>query len=515
MISEFTNEPLTNFSNPEPKQAILAAIETVRGTLGKTYPIWINGEEVKEAETFPSLNPSKTSEIIGHFQRGTTQTIDRAIEAGWNAFTTWSKTPAKERADYLFRASAKMREQKHHFSAWMVLETGKSWVEADADTAEAIDFMEFYGREMLRMSEPQPLTPLPGEKNDFYYLPLGVGAVIPPWNFPLAICVGMATAAIVSGNCVVLKPSSDSAGIAYQFVELMNELGLPKGVLNFVTGKGAEVGDHLTGHPKIRFISFTGSKEVGLRINQLAAKANEGQKWIKRVILEMGGKDAMLFDEGVDVEEAASGIVAAAFGFQGQKCSACSRAVIHESIYDQVVKSVVEKTEKLKIACPTSADTNMGPVISQSAFKKIMEYIEIGKKEGKLMTGGKALSPEGYFIAPTVIADVPPTARISLEEIFGPVLAMTKVKSFDEGLDVVNNTEYGLTGAAYSPSRENIEKARRDFFVGNLYFNRKCTGALVGVHPFGGFNMSGTDSKAGGRDYLLLFTQGKLVSEKV
>jgi 1-pyrroline-5-carboxylate dehydrogenase len=515
MTTEFRNEPLTDFSKPENKSAMTAAIAKVRSRLGKTYPLWIDGREIQAAETFPSINPSNTAEVIGRFQKGTTAHIDQAIEAGWKAFETWSQVPAKERADYLFKAAAKMRERKHEFSAWMSLETGKNWVEADADTAEAIDFMEFYGREMLRLAEPQPLTRIPGEKNDLYYIPLGVGAVIPPWNFPLAICVGMATAAIVSGNCVVLKPSSDSAAIAYQFVALMRELGLPSGVLNFVTGKGAQIGDHLTAHPKIRFISFTGSKEVGLRINELAAKAAPGQKWIKRVVLEMGGKDAIVVDQGVDVEEAATGIVAAAFGFQGQKCSACSRAIVHESLYDQLVEKVRDKTERLRVGDPSQPDTNMGPVVSESAYKKILEYIEIGKKEGRLVTGGRTLSPEGYFIAPTVIADVAPNARISLEEIFGPVLAVTKVKSFDEALAVANNTEYGLTGAAYSPSRENLEKARRTFFVGNLYLNRKCTGALVGVHPFGGFNMSGTDSKAGGRDYLLLFTQGKLVSEKI
>jgi 1-pyrroline-5-carboxylate dehydrogenase len=515
MTSEFRNEPLTDFAKPENRTAMTAAIAKVRGSLGKTYPLYIAGKEIGNLDTFSSVNPSKTTEIVGRFQKGTSAHVDQAIEAGWKAFETWSRTPAKERADYLFRAAAKMRERKHEFSAWMIFETGKNWVEADADTAEAIDFMEFYGREMLRLSEPQPLTRIPGEKNDLYYIPLGVGAVIPPWNFPLAICVGMATAAIVSGNCVVLKPSSDSAGIAYQFVALLRELGLPAGVLNFVTGKGAQIGDHLTGHPKIRFISFTGSKEVGLRINALAAKAEGGQKWIKRVVLEMGGKDAIVVDQGVNVEDAATGIVASAFGFQGQKCSACSRAIVHESLYDKLVESIREKTEKLNVGDPTAPDTNMGPVVSESAYKKILEYIEIGKKEGRLVTGGKGLSSEGYFIAPTVLADVSPKARVSQEEIFGPVLAITKVKNFDEALSVANDTEYGLTGAAYSPSRENLEKARTTFFVGNLYLNRKCTGALVGVHPFGGFNMSGTDSKAGGRDYLLLFTQGKVVSEKI
>ncbi|MFH1261886.1 MAG: L-glutamate gamma-semialdehyde dehydrogenase [Pseudomonadota bacterium] len=514
MPTEFRNEPLTDFTKPENRKGMQRAIEKVRALLGKTYPLVVGGKEISDLETFPSINPAKTSQVIGRFQKGTTAHLDQAIETAWNAFETWSRTAPEKRADFLFRAAAKMRERKHEFSAWMIFETGKNWVEADADTAEAIDFMEFYAREMLRLGGPQPLTPVAGETNHLYYIPLGVGAVIPPWNFPLAICVGMTTAAIVSGNCVILKPSSDSPGIAYQLAALMKELGLPDGVLNFVTGKGAQIGDHLIAHPKIRFISFTGSKEVGLRINHFAAKAEPGQKWIKRVVAEMGGKDAIVVDRDAPLDDAATGIVAAAFGYQGQKCSACSRAIIHEEIYDRLVEKIRERTEKIKVGDPTDPDVNMGPVVSESAYKKILEYIEIGKEEGKLLTGGRTVHGDGYFIAPTVFTDIKPEARLSLEEIFGPVLAVTKVKDFDEAIRVANNTEYGLTGAVYSGSRANLEKARREFFVGNLYLNRKCTGALVGAHPFGGFNMSGTDSKAGGRDYLLLFTQAKVVSEK-
>lgn len=515
MKTPFVNEPFTDFTNPTHAQAMETAIAKVRNELGKSYSNHIGSDTISTQETFASTNPSKKDQIVGIFPKVTTQHVDQAIEAAKKAFETWSRKPAAERADFLFKAADLMRKRKHEFSALMSFEVGKNWAEADGDTAEAIDFMEFYAREMLRLSEKQPLTKLPGEDNELTYIPLGVGAVIPPWNFPLAICVGMATASIVSGNTIVLKPASDSPTIAYKFFALMKEIGLPDGVINFITGSGGKIGDHLTSHKDIRFISFTGSKEIGLRINELASKHQPGQKWIKRIIAEMGGKDSIVVDGDCDVEEVSSGIVAAAFGFQGQKCSACSRAIIHEKIYDAVVEKVVEKTKALVVGDPTNAKTQFGPMVSSSAFQKTLEYIEIAKKEGKLMTGGTTVGNDGYFISPTVVKDVSNEARISKEEIFGPVLAMTKAKDFFEAIRFANDTDFGLTGAAYSNNPEHIEYARREFFAGNLYLNRKCTGALVGVHPFGGFNMSGTDSKAGGRDYLLLFTQAKLVSKKV
>lgn len=515
MKTPFVNEPFTDFTNPTHAQAMEAAIAKVRSELGKTYPNHIGSQTITAQETFASTNPSKKTEVVGIFPKVTTNDVDQAIGAAKKMFETWSRVEPALRAEFLFKAADLMRKRKHEFSALMSFEVGKNWAEADGDTAEAIDFMEFYAREMLRMSEKQPLTKIPGEDNELTYIPLGVGAVIPPWNFPLAICVGMTTAAIVSGNTVVLKPASDSPTIAYKFFALMKEIGLPDGVINFITGSGGKIGDHLTSHKDIRFISFTGSKEVGLRINELAAKHQPGQKWIKRIIAEMGGKDAIVVDEGCDVNEVATGIVAAAFGFQGQKCSACSRAIIHEKIYEAVVEKVVEKTKALVVGDPTQAKTQFGPMVSSSAFQKTLEYIEVAKKEGKLLTGGTTVGNDGYFISPTVIKDVPNEARISKEEIFGPVLAMTKAKDFKEAIRFANDTDFGLTGAAYSNNPEHIEYARREFFAGNLYLNRKCTGALVGVHPFGGFNMSGTDSKAGGRDYLLLFTQAKLVSKKM
>jgi 1-pyrroline-5-carboxylate dehydrogenase len=505
-----------DFSQPEHKAAFEKALAEVRATFGQEFPLVIGGERLKGPKTFESRNPARPSEVLGRFQSATQEQAVQAIEAAHRAFAEWSRTPAAERAAYLIEAARRMRERRHWYSAWMVLEVGKSWPEADADTAEAIDFMEFYAREMLRYDDHQPVTQLPGEKDTLVYLPLGVGAVIPPWNFPLAICAGMATAAIVTGNTVVLKPASDTPGIAWQFVQLMEEVGLPSGVLNFLTGSGGVIGDALVTHPKTRFVSFTGSREVGIGINRLAAEVHPGQIWLKRVVAEMGGKDAIIVDEEADLDAAAQGVSVSAFGFQGQKCSACSRAIVSEKIYEPFLEKLKAHVAKIVIGEPEKAGVTLGPVSSPAAQKKILEYIEIGKKEGRLVAGGGSVAgQEGWFVQPTVIADVKPTARIAQEEIFGPVLAVIPVKSYDEALAVANGTEYGLTGAVYTKNPEKIERAKREFFVGNLYINRKCTGALVGVHPFGGFNMSGTDSKAGGRDYLLLFLQAKSVAEKV
>jgi 1-pyrroline-5-carboxylate dehydrogenase len=387
-------------------------------------------------------------------------------------------------------------------------------LEADADTCEAIDFLEFYGREALRYGGKQPIVPAIGEKNELVYLPLGVGVVIPPWNFPFAILVGMTSAAIVTGNTVVLKPSSESPMMGWLFADIMRELGLPKGVLNFLVSSGAEAGDYLVQHRLTRFVSFTGSMEVGLRVNELAAKTSPGQIWIKRVVAEMGGKDAIIVDSEADIDEAVKGTVAAAFGFQGQKCSACSRVIVDKSIYKEFVEKVAVATLELQQGDP-KANYQVGPVVSERAMKTILKYIDIGKKEGRLVVGGKRVAGlDGYYIEPTVIADVKPDAVIAQEEIFGPVLAIIKSNNYDHAMTIANGTKYGLTGAVYSKNPKKIEQARREFFVGNLYLNRKCTGALVGVHPFGGFNMSGTDSKAGGRDYLLLFLQAKSIAQK-
>jgi 1-pyrroline-5-carboxylate dehydrogenase len=515
MPAEFKNEPLTDFSPMGNRSAFEAALDKVQSELGKTHPLILGGERIQLEQTFDSLNPSRPSQIVGKFSSATTREAEKSIDAAEKAFETWKAETPQRRADLLFRTAEILRRRKHEFSAAMVLEVGKSWAEADGDTAEAIDFLEFYGREALRYASEQPLTRVPKERNELRYVPLGVGLVVPPWNFPLAIMAGMTTAAVVTGNTVVLKPSSDSPAIAYRFMMALEEAGMPPGVVNFLTGSGGAIGDFLVESPRIRFVSFTGSKEVGLRINEKAAAPRPGQIWIKRVVAEMGGKDFILVDETADVESAATGIVSAAFGYQGQKCSACSRAIVHRKVYDEVVRKVVEKTQALKVGPAASGETQVGPVINAGSEKKILQYIEIGRKEGKLLAGGGKAAGEGYFLEPTVIADVKPEARIAQEEIFGPVLAMIPASSYEEAVRIANDTEYGLTGSLYSKDRERLEQAKDLLHVGNLYLNRKCTGALVGVHPFGGFNMSGTDSKAGGRDYLLLFLQAKAISEVV
>lgn len=515
-LSEFRNEPLCDFKgNPEHGRRMQAAIDQVATELGREYDLVIGKERVKTKEKFRSCNPSHKDQVVGIFSKGTPEHAERAIRAADEAFKTWCRKPAEKRVTLLLDTGKILRERKFTYAAWMVYEVGKSWAEADADIAEAIDFCEFYAREMLRLAKPQPLVPVPGERNHLEYIPLGVGVVIPPWNFPLAILAGMTLASIVAGNTVVVKPSSDSPAIACKFFEALEEAGMPAGVVNFLPGPGSTVGDALVTHPRTRYVAFTGSKDVGLRINELAAKHVPGQIWVKRVIAEMGGKDSIVVDSETDVDAAVGGVAASAFGFQGQKCSACSRAIVVEKVYDAFVEKLKERVEQIKVGPTESAEVYMGPVINAAAKKSILGYIEAGKKEGRLITGGGEGSSAGYFIEPTVIADVPPKARIAQEEIFGPVLAVVKAKNFDEALEIANNTEYGLTGAVYTKNRRKLEKAAESFHVGNLYLNRKCTGALVGGHPFGGFNMSGTDSKAGGRDYLLLFTQAKTVSEKV
>jgi len=516
MPTEFRNEPLTDFITADNINAMLAALEKVNSQLGQEYPLVIGGERIKTESKFDSINPANRTQIVGRFNKATKELASRAVETASKTFETWKNVPAEERAQLLFRVAELMRARKHELSAWMIHEVAKTWPEADGDTAEAIDFLEFYARDMLHYGAPQPLTKLAGEENRLEYIPLGVGAVIPPWNFPLAIMAGMTAAAIVTGNTVVLKPSSDAPTIAYKFFELLEEAGMPPGVVNFMTGSGAEVGDVVVDHPQTRFVAFTGSKEVGLRINERAAKVHDGQVWIKRVVAEMGGKDAIVVADDADLDEAATGIVQAAFGYQGQKCSACSRAIIDARVYDPMIEKIAERTAKIKVGDPTDTATTMSAVINEKAFTIINGYVEKGKAEGgRVVAGGGSDGEQGFFIEPTVIADVKAGSTIEQEEIFGPVLAVIKANDYADALRIANDTQFGLTGAVYSTDEAKIERARREFHVGNLYFNRKCTGALVGVHPFGGFNMSGTDSKAGGHDYLLLFMQAKLSSAKL
>lgn len=515
-MKEFRNEPVLDFTNPTNLRKQRAALERVRTQFGKEYPNIVGGKKLlTEAKTI-SRNPAHPNEVVGVFQKSGTEHAEQAINAALKAFESWKNVPPKQRVQYLFKAAREIRRRRFEINAWMISEVGKNYSEADADTCEAIDFLEFYGREMLRYGQPQPVTPVPGEANELFYIPLGVGIILPPWNFPFAILVGMTSAAIVTGNTVVLKPSSDSPMMGWLFADIMRSVGLPDGVLNFLVASGAEAGDYLVAHPKTRFIAFTGSMEVGLHINELAAKPQPGQIWIKRVIAEMGGKDAIIVDSQADLDAAVQGVVVSAFGFQGQKCSACSRAIVDRAIYKEFVAKLRDAVAALRIG-PPEENFPVGPVVNERQKNTILRYIEIGKQEGKLLIGGNAIDDPsgGYYIEPTVFIDVKPDARIAQEEIFGPVLAVIKARDFDDALRIANGTIYGLTGSVYSRNRQKLERARVEFHVGNLYLNRKCTGALVGGHPFGGFNMSGMDSKAGGRDYLLLFLQAKSVSRKL
>src|SRR5712691_8514360 len=512
----FVNEPLTDFSNEENARKMRAAIDKVRGQLGREYELIIGGKRTKTKDKIKSLNPAKPSQIVGLHQKAGKEHVEPAMKAALEAFESWSRASVEERASLVFRTGDLLRERKFEFCAWLVFEVSKNWAEADGDIAETIDFCEYYSREALRLSKTELPVQMPGERDTLRYIPLGVGAVIPPWNFPCAIMAGMTLASIVSGNTVILKPSSDSPTIAAKFVELLEEAGMPDGVVNFCPGAGASFGNSVVAHPKTRFIAFTGSREVGLDINKSAATQAPGQIWIKRAILEMGGKDAIIVDSEADLDSAVEGVAQAAFGFQGQKCSACSRVIVDERIYDKFLDRLKARVERLTIGDPAE-NVNMGAVINEGSMKDILRYIEIGKKDGRLITGGARATEagEGYFIQPTVIADIPPKSTLEQEEIFGPVLVVIKARNFDHALEIANDTEFGLTGAVYSKSREKIERAIKQFHVGNLYINRKCTGATVGAHPFGGFNMSGTDSKSGGPDYLYLFTQAKSVGEKV
>ncbi len=513
-MKPFKNESFTDFSLPKNRLKMEKALAEVEHHLGQEYPLIIGGKNIRATETFVSYNPANVNERIGIFQKATPELCTQAMECALTTFELWKYVSPSKRAQFLFKMAKIMREKKCHLSAWLIYEVGKSWKEADGDVSEAIDFLEYYGREMLRLSRFPKLTTIPSEKNKLHYIPLGVGVIIAPWNFPLAILVGMSCAAIVTGNTVIIKPSIYAPTLAYQFMKIAEEAGLPPGVMNFVTGSGSSVGNYFVKHPQTRFVSFTGSKNVGIQINELASHVPAGQKWLKRVILEMGGKDAIIVDREADLEAAAEGIVRSAFGFQGQKCSACSRAIIDEKIYDQLVPKLVQKTQQLKIGNPKDPTIFLGPVINEDSFTKTKEYLEIGKQEGKLLAGGETQSSQGYFVKPTIFGDISPKARLAQEEIFAPILALIKAKDFEEALSIANNTDYGLTGAVYTKNPKKIKKAQETFHVGNLYINRGCTGALVGVHPFGGFNMSGTDSKAGGPDYLLLFMQAKSISEK-
>ena len=512
MLKGFKNAVELDFTVEENRKKMEEAFQKVHAEKGTVYPLIIGGKKIETEKKIASLSPA-TKEVLGYACSCSQELADQAIKESYKAFQKWSLTPVEERVRCLRRLAALLIEERYVIDAWNVLESGKNWGEADGELCEQLDFINSYVMHMLELDKGKELVPTE-EYTKCIYIPIGVGVAVPPWNFPLSLLGGMVAAAVVTGNTIVCKPSSDSPIVAYKFIELCQRAGIPAEVVSYIPGSGSEIGDFIVEHPLTRFINFTGSKAVGCHINEHAAKISEGQRWIKRVVAEMGGKNAIIVDSTADIRKAAQGIASSAFTFQGQKCSACSRAIVMSDVYEELVAEVAECAKEL-MEHQGSGESNapMGPVINQGAYDRINGYIEVAREEGTVVYGGTYSDAEGYYIAPTVVRDIRRDARIANEEIFGPVLAVIKAESFDEALDIANQTEYGLTGSVYSETRENIQKAKIGFHVGNLYFNRKSTAAVVLQHPFGGFNMSGTDAKTGTSDYLTNFLNLKSVTE--
>lgn len=509
----FQNEPPTDFSRSENREKMQEALVNVREGFNKRYPLYIGNKEVWTEKEIASLNPAKPGEIVGRVSSATVKEIEMAISGARRAWDQWKRVPIRERAAYLFKVAELMRNNRFELTALHIYEVGKSWKEADGDVSEAIDYLEYYGAEMQRL-ESRRLGSYPGEINDYLYLPKGIGIIISPWNFPLAIPTGMVAASIITGNCAILKPSGFSPVIAWKLVEFFNNAGLPQGVLQYLPGPGNIIGDYLVSHPDIDFIVFTGSKDVGLRIMGLASDTLPGQRNVKRVIAEMGGKNAVIVDETADLDEAIKGVLESGLGYQGQKCSACSRVIVTGDIYEEFCERIKDAAASIRIGPPEKPRNFMGPVIDASAQKKIREYIDIGKDEGKPFIVN-ALNVAGNFIGPVLFEDVEPEAIIAQEEIFGPVIAIIRAEDLNKAFEIANSTEYALTAGIYSRSPVNIQKAREELRAGNIYINRSITSALVGRQPFGGFGMSGIGSKAGGPEYLLQFMHPVCISENV
>ncbi len=513
-LPTYAPENYTDYSQPTHRADYEAALEKVRSMLGRDYPLIIGSERITTEKKISSLNPCKPSQLIGRTSSASQDHALLALQAAWKAFETWKHTPLETRVGVLVKAASIIKARKLEFNALLTLEIGKNFAEAEGETAEAIDFLEYYARQALIHCQPIETFQMPGERDHAEYIPLGVGVSITPWNFPLAIFLGQAAAPIVAGNTMIVKPAEDAGVVAAWAVEVLLEAGLPAGVINFLPGLGEVVGKTLVEHPKTRFINFTGSKNVGLWINAEAAKVQPGQRWIKRVTLELGGKDGMVVDETADLDAAADAAVAGAFGFAGQKCSALSRLIVVEDVYPALLEKVVAKAQKLVMG-QAEDNANVNAVINQESYEKSQTYLELAPLEGRVALGGAVGDGEGYFIQPTIVADLKPNSRMAQEEIFGPILAVIPVKDFEEAMHVVNDTEYGLTGGLFSSDESRLTHAERELHVGNLYLNRKITGAMVGSHPFGGFNLSGTDSKGGGPDYLLHFMQMKSIARKI
>jgi len=510
----FRNEPLTDFSRADNRERMAAALKDVRSRFGATYPVVIDNRPQPVARTLDSLNPSRTAEVVGRVACATAEQANAAVASCLRAFDGWRDTPVPERAALLRRLADEFRRRRFELAAWIVYETGKPWREADADVAEAIDFCNYYAAEMLQLDRPRRRD-VPGEDNVYFYEPRGVAVVIAPWNFPLAILTGMTVAALVTGNTVVMKPAEQSAIVGAKLLECLQAAGLPPGVANFLPGIGEEIGPLLVQHPDVAVIAFTGSLRVALAINEQAARTPAGQQFVKKVIAEMGGKNAIIIDTDADLDEAVRGVVESAFGYGGQKCSAGSRAVVLEGIYEPFLRRLVEATKSLTVGPADEPGSSLGPVIDAEARDRILRTIEAGKREARLVhqTDLGPLAEQGFFVGPTIFADVPEDSALAQEEIFGPVLSVIRAKDLDDALRIANGTKYALTGGVFSRSPGHLEQVKRRFRVGNLYINRKCTGALVDRQPFGGFKLSGIGSKAGGPDYLLQFLWPRTITE--
>jgi len=516
-VEMFRNEPVRSVAEPGVGQAYATELATLRRAGPRLVAPIVGGRVRRGSGSARSTDPARPSDVVATVATADAALANEAVTAGERAFSTWRWTTPDERAAVLFDAAKLLRERRFWYDAMLTIEVGKNFAEAEGELAEAIDFLEYYGREALRYARPAPLVAVPNETSAFVYEPLGVGIAIPPWNFPLAIAIGTVAAGLVTGNAMILKPSSESPAIAAAFTELLYEAGLPQDVLGFVPGPGKSVGDALVGHAATRFVSFTGSKEVGLGINELAARISPDQRWIKRIVAEMGGKDPIVVSADADLDSAAAGIVGSAFGYSGQKCSACSRAIVEDGIYDELLERIVERTERLSVGDPSDPGTDVGPMISVGARDRAAGFVSRSVAAGGRLVagGGIPAGAQGHLLEPTVVADVSPQDELAREEVFGPALALIRARTFDAALAIANDSPYGLTGSVFARDPRLLERAARELHVGNLYLNRGCTGALVGAHPFGGFGMSGTDSKAGGPDYLGLFMQGKSVATRV
>ncbi|HXV84237.1 MAG TPA: L-glutamate gamma-semialdehyde dehydrogenase [Candidatus Binatia bacterium] len=510
-VEPLQNEPLLDFARETNGARFAEALRNVRQEFARDYPLWIGGEEVKTRKWLDSINPAAPEEIVGHVAAAGRGEAERAVINAVEFFPAWSQTPASERAAFMFRAAEIMRKRRVELAAWQVFEVGKGWREADADVAEAIDYLEYYGREMVRLSEPRVTQKLPGESNVYLYEPRGVAAIIAPWNFPLAILTGMTSAALVTGNCAVVKPAEQSPVMGALLMEILREAELPPSACQLLQG-GGELGAYLVAHASVQLIAFTGSREVGLEILRRAHDHQSGQQHVKRVVCEMGGKNAIIVDEDADLDEAVVHVLESAFGYQGQKCSAASRLILVEEIHDSLLERLVEAVRSLKIGPPEDPRNFIGPVVDAAAHAKVIGYLALGKREGKCVLEREAPT-KGFFVGPAIFSGIKPEDRLANEEIFGPVLSVIKARDFGNALEIANRSAYGLTGGVFSRSPANIDKARREFRVGNLYINRGITGAIVERQPFGGLKLSGIGSKAGGPDYLLQFLEPRTISE--